>query len=79
MNSEVLKCSLQVDPQAIAFNRDEKFNYDLFLKLGQLGLLGVTVPEQYGGAAFDATAVYTCIYVHTHGCMDSWIYGYIHT
>lgn len=46
----------EVDPQAIAFNRDEKFNYDLFLKLGQLGLLGVTVPEQYGGAAFDATA-----------------------
>jgi len=46
----------EVDPQAMAFDREEKFNLPLFRKLGELGLLGVTVPEEYGGAAFDATA-----------------------
>ena len=46
----------EVDPQALAYNREEKFNHSLFCKLGELGLLGVTVPEAYGGAAFDATA-----------------------
>lgn len=33
----------EVDPQALQFNREEKFNYDLFKKLGDLGILGVTV------------------------------------
>lgn len=42
--------------QAITFNKEERFNINLFRKLGDLGLLGVTVPEEYGGAGFDATA-----------------------
>lgn len=31
-------------------------NLPLFRKLGELGLLGVTVPEEYGGSGMDATA-----------------------
>merc|ERR1719451_175992 len=31
-------------------------NVPLFRKLGELGLLGVTVPEEYGGSGMDATA-----------------------
>ena len=46
----------EVDPQAEAFDRDERFNLGLFRKLGELGLLGVTVPETYGGSGLDATA-----------------------
>ncbi len=46
----------EVDPQAAAADRDEQFNLDLFRKLGELGLLGVTVPEAYGGAGMDAVA-----------------------
>merc|ERR1712151_1472644 len=33
----------EVEPQAIEYNRDERFNMDLFKQLGDLGLLGVTV------------------------------------
>ena len=46
----------EVDPQALEFNRKEKFNVDLFRKLGDLGLLGITVETEYGGSGMDATA-----------------------
>lgn len=46
----------EVEPQAHEYDRDEKFNLSLFKKVGELGLLGLTVPEAYGGAGLDATA-----------------------
>mmetsp|Transcript_9109 Transcript_9109/g.13711 ORF Transcript_9109/g.13711 Transcript_9109/m.13711 type:complete len:421 (-) Transcript_9109:175-1437(-) len=49
-------CDQEVLPQAIEYNRKEVFNVDLFRKLGDLGVLGITVAEEYGGAGMDATA-----------------------
>jgi len=46
----------EVAPQADAFNRDERFNLSLFRRAGELGLLGLTVPEADGGAGLDAIA-----------------------
>eukprot|EP00605_Chrysophyceae_sp_TOSAG23-4_P002296 GSChrysophyteH1.ASY1.ANO1.2542.1 assembled CDS len=46
----------EVDPQALEHNRKELFNVELFRKLGDLGLLGITVPAEYGGSEMDATA-----------------------
>jgi isovaleryl-CoA dehydrogenase len=46
----------EVEPQAAEHDRSERFNLDLFRKAAQLGLLGVTIPEEYGGAGLDATA-----------------------
>lgn len=46
----------EVDPQALEHNRKEKFNVPLFRKLGDLGLLGITVDTVYGGSGMDATA-----------------------
>jgi isovaleryl-CoA dehydrogenase len=46
----------EVDPQALEFNRKELFNVPLFRKLGDLGLLGITVDTEYGGSGMDATA-----------------------
>ncbi|MGD9764616.1 MAG: acyl-CoA dehydrogenase family protein [Candidatus Binatia bacterium] len=48
--------SREVEPQAAAFNREERFNIALFRRCGELGLLGLTVPEEDGGAGLDATA-----------------------
>ena len=47
----------EVEPQAHEYDRKEQFNLPLFKKLSDLGLLGITVPEQYGGSGLDATAV----------------------
>ena len=46
----------EIDPQALKFNREEVFNLDLYRKLGDLGLLGITVPTEYGGSGMDAAA-----------------------
>jgi len=46
----------EVEPQAAAHDRAETFNRALFRRAGELGLLGVTLPEEYGGAGLDATA-----------------------
>jgi len=46
----------EVDPQALEHDRTETFNVDLFRKLGELGLLGITVDEKYGGSGMDCTA-----------------------
>jgi len=46
----------EVGPQADVFNREERFNLALFRRAGELGLLGLTVPEADGGAGLDAVA-----------------------
>jgi isovaleryl-CoA dehydrogenase len=46
----------EVDPQAEEYDREERFNRALFNKAGELGLLGITVGEEYGGAGLDAVA-----------------------
>lgn len=46
----------EVEPQAADHDRTEEFNMDLFRAAGELGLYGVTIPEEMGGAGLDATA-----------------------
>ncbi|MGD8317438.1 MAG: acyl-CoA dehydrogenase family protein [Myxococcales bacterium] len=46
----------EVDPQAEASDHDERFNVELFRRLGELGLLGITVEERFGGAGLDPVA-----------------------
>lgn len=59
MLREMVKSFVQteVEPQAHQHDKQEKFNLPLFKKLSELGLLGITVPESYGGAGMDAVAV----------------------
>ena len=46
----------EVEPQAAEHDRTEAFNHALFRSAGAIGLLGVTLAEEYGGAGLDATA-----------------------
>lgn len=46
----------EVEPQALDFDRKEQFNLPLFKKLGELGLLGITAGEDFGGSGMDAVA-----------------------
>ncbi len=40
-------------PRVIAANRDGNFNPDVVKEMGELGLLGPTIPEEYGGAGLN--------------------------
>ncbi|HIK78901.1 MAG: isovaleryl-CoA dehydrogenase [Methanobacteriota archaeon] len=44
----------EVEPQALEFDKKEEFNRELFNKLGDLGLLGITAPVEHGGSGMDA-------------------------
>jgi alkylation response protein AidB-like acyl-CoA dehydrogenase len=43
----------EVEPHAAEWDREHRFPRDLFAKLAELGLMGVCVPEDYGGAGAD--------------------------
>ncbi|UQA60832.1 acyl-CoA dehydrogenase family protein [Polyangium aurulentum] len=45
-----------VEPQADEHDRTGTLNVDLMRRCGELGLLGITVPAEHGGAGLDATA-----------------------
>ncbi|MEZ4449537.1 MAG: acyl-CoA dehydrogenase family protein [Nannocystaceae bacterium] len=46
----------EVDPQAAAHDEKGALNLALFRRLGELGLLGITIPEEDEGAGMDAVA-----------------------
>jgi alkylation response protein AidB-like acyl-CoA dehydrogenase len=43
----------EIEPNAAAWDREHHFPTDLYPKLGELGLMGVCVPEELGGAGAD--------------------------
>jgi alkylation response protein AidB-like acyl-CoA dehydrogenase len=42
-----------IKPHAEEWDENEEFPRELFSKLGDLGIMGVTIPEKYGGAGLD--------------------------
>ena len=43
----------EIKPLASKIDKEEYFPWELYKKMGKLGLMGMTVPTQYGGAGID--------------------------
>ncbi|NNE35316.1 MAG: acyl-CoA dehydrogenase, partial [Rhodothermales bacterium] len=46
----------QLEPRALEGNQDEVFHPEIPREMGELGLFGSTIPEEYGGAGVSYTA-----------------------
>ena len=43
----------EIAPVAEALDRDKRFPYEIVAKMGELGLMGIPFPEEYGGGGAD--------------------------
>jgi short/branched chain acyl-CoA dehydrogenase len=50
----------EITPNAAEWSENEHFPTEVFTKLGELGLMGMLVPEEYGGAGSD-TVTYVAV------------------
>jgi butyryl-CoA dehydrogenase len=55
----------EIDPIVEEYEKKEDFPRDLFPKLGEMGFLGITFPEEYGGVGLDK--VTDCIFAEEMG------------
>jgi len=58
----------EVAPHIAAWDREEHFPVDLIPKMGDLGLFGLVVPEEFGGADGDFTSL--CVAIEELGRVD---------
>ena len=60
--------SREVKPKAQEVDEEAKFNWEAVRKMGALGLLGMNIPEEYGGAGVDAISAAIAIEDLGWGC-----------
>ena len=46
----------RVGPVAEELDREHRFPYELVKEMAELGLMGMTIPEEYGGAGTDTVS-----------------------
>ena len=51
----------QIMPLARSLDEEEKFPLELVQEMGRLGLMGMIVPQEYGGSGLDMVAFATAI------------------
>ncbi len=61
----------QIAPKAAEYDRTREFPWDNIKKMSELGLMGVTVPEQYGGAGMDSLAYVIVIEEISRACAST--------
>ncbi|SNS52352.1 Acyl-CoA dehydrogenase [Ekhidna lutea] len=54
-------CAKEIEPNKMKWDESQEFPIETFRKMGELGLLGVLVPQEYGGAGFGYHEYVTAI------------------
>lgn len=51
----------EVRPKARAWDEEERFPKEIVPRLAEMGLLGIRIPEEYGGSGMDITSYAICV------------------
>lgn len=51
----------EIAPKARAWDEEERFPKEIVPRLAELGLLGIRIPETYGGSGMDTTSYAICV------------------
>ncbi|HLV65192.1 MAG TPA: acyl-CoA dehydrogenase family protein, partial [Polyangiaceae bacterium] len=51
----------EIAPRAREWDREERFPHEIVPRLAELGLLGIRIPEAFGGAGLDMLAYALCV------------------
>jgi butyryl-CoA dehydrogenase len=62
--NEIAKVAAQID-------REHRFPREIIAKLGELGMLGVAVPERWGGAGMDNVSYALAVEEISRGCAST--------
>jgi short-chain 2-methylacyl-CoA dehydrogenase len=60
----------EIAPRAAQWDRDHHFPTDVVRQMGKLGLMGLTAPEEYGGAGEDGDFTSLCVAIEEIGRVD---------
>src|SRR6201991_1485154 len=60
----------EIAPHAAQWDRDHHFPSDVVQKMGELGLMGLTAPEEHGGAGEDGDFTSLCVAIEEIGRVD---------
>ncbi len=60
----------EIAPHAAQWDKDHHFPADVVQKMGGLGLMGLTAPEEYGGAGDDGDFTSLCVAIEEIGRVD---------
>ena len=60
----------EIAPHAAQWDKDHHFPSDVVQKMGGLGLMGLTAPEEYGGAGEDGDFTSLCVAIEEIGRVD---------
>jgi butyryl-CoA dehydrogenase len=60
----------EIGPHVAQWDRDHHFPVDVVHKMGQMGLFGLTAPEEFGGAGEDGDFTSLCVAIEELGRID---------
>ena len=61
----------QIAPKAAEIDREHRFPTEIVKQLGEMGLMGMMVPEQWGGAEMDTVSYAMCMEEVSAACASS--------
>ena len=68
----------ELEPRAAEIDEKGEFPHDTIKKMAELGMLGMTIPEKYGGAQFDFLSLAIAVEEISKGCGSTGVITAVH-